>query len=269
MTSFEDHIGYIFTKVYDAWGKEDKVFSQDQFLEVVESEPLKRYEFKSDAFSDARIKLCHAIVAYRAAKGITNTIIKEPNFKEIKKEVETIAKLATSLSIRLQKISSQALSALLWADRIADKELISRSCDPSLPGIFGHPIYIRKSENGGDEISTWTIHNIIKMIDVFSNMSEFTLRNMRPTMSLGRPRDEATNMFVLNIRPVWESICNERFSVRQHKGEPTSPAAIFCWKILKIADPHASFSSLDTAMRASAHRSGTGRGRPSAKNKRK
>lgn len=39
MTSFGDHIGLVFSKAHDVQGKEDTIFSESQFFELIKSWP--------------------------------------------------------------------------------------------------------------------------------------------------------------------------------------------------------------------------------------
>ncbi len=264
MTNVDYDVGFVHERLCEMQGKEGTVISEDDFRATVEKCSNSRNEFDATRIEEARIKSCSAAIIYHAIRENIKENLALPGFLETKAELESIKRAAKKFLDAVRSASNDTLDILLIGDRIVDSEILSDFKNISVSS-FGHPIFRLHNGPGEPGIYFWTTHNIIKMIEVFSNVADQSRNWHQPPTKGGRPDDPAMRMLVTNLRDVWRLVSSDTFTFAAHKGHPTAPSTIFCWEILRLIDPDARFSSLATAMRKEIKQSGTKRGRPPAK----
>jgi hypothetical protein len=268
MPIYEANIGHIIAALNDVKGKECEIIADTEFKDILKKCSNSHISFKTKNIDEARIQSCRAAIVYNSIKNVQESDKNLTDYQKTLHELNIIRRRSKKLSEALKSVSDQTRDVLSVADNIVENEIWRDSKNIS-ESHFGHPIHRSPSADGEPSVSYWTIHNIAKMIEVFSNISNQSEKWHFPPTKGGRPSDEATKMFVSNLRGAWELISDATFTFVQHKGEPTSYSAIFCWEILRLVDPQAQFSSLSTAMKKVAKYSGAKPGRPSSTSKTK
>jgi hypothetical protein len=268
MSYYEVNVGRIHQRIGEMQGKEGSIISDDRFQNILKKCSSAKIQFKTEHIEEARIQSCRAAIVYNAIKDGQKDDQNTPGYQETRDELNAISIASEKLSAMLQSASDQTLEVLCVADRIVDNEIM-RDFKNISTSSFGHPVYRPISSDGDPGISFWTVHNIIKMIEVFSNMTRESKKWHRPTTKGGRPSNEATKMLISNLRRAWTLLSDNTFTFDQHESLPTTPAAAFCWEILQAVDPEAQFSSLATAMKKVVQYSGAKRGRPSSNSTKK
>lgn len=261
MPYHEVNVGHIHQRIGEMQGKEGTIISDQKFRDIILKCSNAQVQFNSENIEESRIQSCRAAIVYNAIRDGQKDYQNTPGYQQIKDELNAIHGASKKLSEILRSTSDQTLEILCVADRIVANELLGDFKNISMSS-FGHPIYRYPSGDGDPGVSFATIHNIIKMIGVFSNITHESKKWHRPQTKGGRPSDEATKMLVSNLRRAWELLSDITFTFGQHQNLPSTPAAAFCWEVLQVIDPEAQFSSLATSMKKVVRYSGKKRGRP-------
>jgi hypothetical protein len=196
--------------------------------------------------------------AYRHARSVQQEGPCQPSYPDIKGRLSRIAGLLAELRSAIEQLPDEVkglFDLLEWGVTLQMLEGTSQiSC-------FGHRFY-RGLGQDGQGMAYLHLPQIMANIDVLENMIEHIRQGLKPANKGGRPPNEAMWLWVGNFRDIWTRKLGRRFTFRQHKGEPTSPAGVVCWEALRLIDPDASRSEFRTAMRQAVELGRPGRGRP-------
>jgi hypothetical protein len=195
---------------------------------------------------------------YRHARRVQKESPRQPSYPDIKVKLSRIAGLLVELRSAIEDLPDEVKGHLDLLEWDVTLQMLKGTSEIS---SFGHRFY-RGLGQDGQGIFYLRLPEITANIDVLENMVLHILKGMKPANKGGRPPNEAMWLWVGNFRDIWTRRLGRRFTFRQHKGEPTSPAGLVCWETLRLIDPDANWSEFCTAMRQVVGLYRRGRGRP-------
>lgn len=236
--------------------------NEEQILALIDCSAFaslaKESGIPNAAIEPARRRACYAAFAYQYIRDEERSPESRPSFRGARSELGSALSTAQKLVCQLNSLSGEAQDLIQSAEHIVDYEMLASTMASS----FGHR-FLRQWDREGHETATYQhFPQIVEANLILCNMIEHVLANSKAVDKGGAPRrTQATQLFVDDIRTLWTKELGLKFSFNQHERKPITPAAIFCWELLTLVDPSASWSEFCTAMRKAVQLTRPGRGR--------
>jgi hypothetical protein len=140
----------------------------------------------------------------------------------------------------------RAATRMFWSAEAEVRWLAENTTERESP--YGHYIW-RIETSPGEEAIFWLDGlKVLKSLDILAAYVQAALKRTTGSPP-GRHRNDALDIWVVNMENYWTQMLGKRFTLQVHRGQGVSQAFLFCRQALQGTDPSVTNQALITAMR--------------------